>query len=196
LINIANYEQDIKAQKSLLDRMNESVIKLETFIRDVISYSRNARLDVRKTNINLRDLIQETLDHISNLDHFHKIKFDISVHEDVFIASDETRLKIVLNNLLSNAVKFQRFDEEKLPLVHVSYGNEHGKHHIKVSDNGQGISEEYQDKIFNMFYRANVSSDGSGLGLYILKETLKKLDGEVQVKSKEGVGSEFIVSFP
>jgi signal transduction histidine kinase len=196
LINIANYEQDIKAQKSLLDRMNESVIKLETFIRDVISYSRNARLDVRNTDINLRNLIQEILDHISNLEHFHKIKFDININEDVCIASDETRVKIILNNLLSNAVKFQRFDEEQLPLVHVSYWNENGKHHIKVSDNGHGISEEYQDKIFNMFYRANVTSDGSGLGLYILKETLKKLQGDVEVTSKEGVGSDFIVSFP
>lgn len=196
LINIANYEHDINAQKSLLGRMNESVIKLETFIRDVISYSRNARLDVKKTDINLKGLIHEILDHISNLDNFHKINFDISVDEDVFIASDETRVKIILNNLLSNAVKFQRFDEEQLPRVHVSYRYENAKHHIKVSDNGHGISEEYQDKIFNMFYRANATSDGSGLGLYILKETLRKLEGDVEVKSKEGVGSEFIVSFP
>jgi signal transduction histidine kinase len=196
LINIANYEQDIKAQKSLLDRMNESVIKLETFIRDVISYSRNARLDVKQTQIKLKSLVQEILDHISNLDNFHKIKFDIQVDEHVVIDSDETRVKIILNNLLSNAVKFQRFGEERMPLVRVSYWYENAQHHIKVSDNGHGISEEYQDKIFNMFYRANVTSDGSGLGLYILKETLKKLQGDVEVTSKEGVGSEFIVSFP
>jgi signal transduction histidine kinase len=136
------------------------------------------------------------LDHISNLDNFHKIKFDIQVDEHVVIDSDETRVKIILNNLLSNAVKFQRFGEERMPLVHIAYWHANGKHHIKVTDNGHGISEEYQDKIFNMFYRANVISDGSGLGLYILKETLKKLQGDVEVKSKEGVGSEFIVSFP
>ncbi len=196
LINIANYENDISAQKALLKRMDESVVKLETFIRDVISYSRNARLEIKEKDIKLRQLVIEILDHLSNLDNFQKIKFDIRIDEDLIIRSDETRLKIVLNNLLSNAVKFQRFDEAEMPLVHIGYWYEKNKHFIKVSDNGHGIPKEFLEKIFNMFYRANVGIDGSGLGLYILKETLKKLKGDVQVKSKEGIGSEFVVSFP
>ena len=196
LINIANYEEDISAQRSLLERMNASVVKLETFIRDVISYSRNVRLEIRQEDVHLKQLILEILDHISNLDHFHKIRFDIQVEEDLVIKSDETRLKIILNNLLSNAVKFQKFDSTDVPFVHIGYWFENDKHFIKVSDNGQGISEEFQQKIFHMFYRATVDSDGSGLGLYILKETIHKLNGEVELNSREGKGSEFIVSFP
>jgi signal transduction histidine kinase/ligand-binding sensor domain-containing protein len=195
LIKIANYETDIETQKSLLNRMNESVIKLETFIRDVISYSRNARLDVVKKEFNLKALVSEILDHISNLEHFHKINFEIDIDDKLSITSDETRVKIILNNLISNAVKFQRFDEEEAPLVRISYKFNAKKHHIKVEDNGHGIPKEYLEKIFNMFYRANVSSDGSGLGLYILKETLKKLHGDVAVHSEEGKGSEFEVYF-
>jgi signal transduction histidine kinase len=196
LINIANYEKDVSALKELLHRMNDSVIKLETFIRDVISYSRNARLRVKKTEIKLKDLVSEILEHLSNLDNFYKIKFDLQIEEDTTIKTDETRIKIVLNNLLSNAIKFQRFDEETLPFVNISYWFENNRHHIMVKDNGVGINEEYTEKIFNMFYRASVRSDGSGLGLYILKETLKNINGNVDVKSKEGVGSEFIISFP
>jgi signal transduction histidine kinase/ligand-binding sensor domain-containing protein len=196
LINIANYESDINAQKSLLERMSRSVIKLEIFIRDVISYSRNARLDIVKSEIDLKCLVLEILDHISNLEYFHKIEFDIQIDEDCKIWSDETRLKIILNNLISNAVKFQRFEEEVIPVVGIHYKFELGRHHIKVCDNGQGIAPEYMDKIFDMFYRANITSDGSGLGLYILNETIKKLNGEVTVQSEEGKGSEFVVSFP
>jgi signal transduction histidine kinase len=196
LINIAHYESDIAAQKSLLERMNKSVVKLETFIRDVISYSRNARLDIVNNEINLKMLVLEIMDHISNLEYFHKIKFDIQIAEDCKILTDETRLRIILNNLISNAVKFQRFEEEVDPVVGISYIFESGRHRIQVWDNGLGIAPEYIDKIFNMFYRANIYSDGSGLGLYILSETIKKLSGEVTVQSEEGKGSKFVVSFP
>jgi len=196
LINIAGYENDAAEQKLILNKMNESVIKLETFIRDVISYSRNARLSIKKKEFNLKSLVLEILDHISNLDHFQKIAFEIDIDENLVINADETRVRIILNNLISNAVKFQRIEEEEKPFVGVSYKFADGMHHINVRDNGQGIPTEYLGKIFNMFYRANIYSDGSGLGLYILKETLKKLHGDVQVTSHEGRGSEFEVYFP
>jgi len=196
LINIANYEEDIAAQRSLLKRMNESVLKLETFIKDVISYSRNVRLDIVKADVKLKSLVLEILEHLSHLDQFKNISFEIDIQDKLIIKVDETRLKIILNNLLSNAVKFQRFDASDKPAVQVKYWYEGGKHFIKVKDNGRGIAEEFQDKIFNMFYRAAVDSEGSGLGLYILRQTIKKMKGEVQVYSTEGEGSEFIISFP
>ncbi|NJN26043.1 MAG: HAMP domain-containing histidine kinase [Cyclobacteriaceae bacterium] len=196
LINIANYETSADEQKSLLKRMNESVVKLEKFIKDVISYSRNARLEIKKETILLNDMVQEVLEHISNLDNFHKIKFTIDIPPNTAFVGDETRIRIILNNLISNAVKFQRTDESHLPEVYIAYRWRANKHTIVVRDNGQGIPNEFLDKIFHMFYRANYTSDGSGLGLYILKETVQKLDGEVKVESREGSGSEFSVSFP
>jgi signal transduction histidine kinase len=176
--------------------MNDSVFKLEKFIREVISYSRNARLEIKAEPIRLHSMVLEILDHISNLEHFDKIKFSLDIDDHTIIHSDETRIKIILNNLISNAVKFQRFEEVDIPKVGISYRGENGMHEIRVWDNGQGIPPEFVDKIFNMFYRANVSSDGSGLGLYILKETVHKLNGEIKVKSEEGAGSEFIISLP
>jgi signal transduction histidine kinase len=67
---------------------------------------------------------------------------------------------------------------------------------ISFHDNGIGISAENQEKIFNMFYRASEQSDGSGLGLYIVKNAIDKLNGSVQVTSKEGEFTNFIIQLP
>ena len=65
-----------------------------------------------------------------------------------------------------------------------------------ISDNGEGIRESYIEKIFDMFYRASNTSSGSGLGLYICREVLKKLNGTISVKSEEGKGTSFTVMVP
>ena len=65
-----------------------------------------------------------------------------------------------------------------------------------VKDNGQGIAEKHLDKIFNMFYRASEGGGGSGLGLYIVKETVDKLNGKIQVLSELGKGTSFSIVLP
>jgi signal transduction histidine kinase len=67
---------------------------------------------------------------------------------------------------------------------------------IEFSDNGVGIGIEHIGKIFNMFYRANTKSKGSGLGLFIFKETIAKLKGLVTVESELGIGTKFVIQLP
>ncbi|MDZ7606009.1 MAG: HAMP domain-containing sensor histidine kinase [Cyclobacteriaceae bacterium] len=144
----------------------------------------------------MKKLVREILDDISNLESFGRIQMIIDIPDELNILSDETRLRIILNNLLTNAVKFQRFDTELEPFVLVRYRSIDDKHEITVRDNGQGISDELQHKIFDMFFRASVTADGSGLGLYILKQTLAKLNGEVRLVSEVGMGSGFTITIP
>ena len=68
--------------------------------------------------------------------------------------------------------------------------------YIQVEDNGQGIATEYHNKIFDMFFRANEQSKGSGLGLYIVKEALMKLSGSIKLESTLGVGTTFTIVLP
>ena len=69
-------------------------------------------------------------------------------------------------------------------------------HLLRVEDNGVGIEKQYLDKIFDMFYRASEKSQGSGLGLYIAKEAVTKLNGVIEVHSEFSKGSEFWVLLP
>ena len=70
------------------------------------------------------------------------------------------------------------------------------KLYIEVEDNGEGIQDTYKDRIFEMFYRASEQSEGSGLGLYIVKNAVEKLGGQLTVDSKPGAGTTFQITLP
>jgi signal transduction histidine kinase len=101
----------------------------------------------------------------------------------------------VLANLLSNALKYSDPAKEN-PFIKINATKVDLHLAISVQDNGVGIDRQYVSKIFDMFYQGNEKSDGSGLGLYIVKETLEKIQGEISVQSELGKGSEFKVILP
>ena len=124
-----------------------------------------------------------------------EIKFHVDIPDSLVIETDPNRLKIVLSNLISNSVRYHDSSKEEkfIRLNHQKNGN---VFYLKVEDNGQGISPEYQAKIFDMFFRANEHSSGSGLGLYIVKETIANLSGSIHLDSAPLVGSTFTVRLP
>jgi signal transduction histidine kinase len=100
-----------------------------------------------------------------------------------------------MKNLIFNAVKYQNFDQKNPSIIVKSM--EDGDHLLfSVKDNGDGIKPEIQEKVYDMFFRASEKSSGSGLGLYIVKEMVGKLDGSIQLKSEPKKGSEFIIRLP
>ncbi|HTH57089.1 MAG TPA: ATP-binding protein [Cyclobacteriaceae bacterium] len=194
LINVAKMEKSIDAMENYLDLMKRSILKLESFIKDIISYSRNTRLEVKKELIDFDAMIQSVWADLLFTPDAAKIKFQSTNELRSEIRSDETRLRIVFNNLLSNAVKFRKADTDSYIKVIASEAPDW--YEFVVEDNGIGISSEYKEKIFDMFFRANERAQGSGLGLYILKETLSRLNGTVKVESVLGQGSKFIIGLP
>jgi len=119
-----------------------------------------------------------------------KVAIHINVDNKMPFHSDKSRIGVVLNNLVSNAIRYQNPEAEH-PYVDIEVDTTAEEALIRVKDNGIGISKENQVKIFDMFYRVSESSVGSGLGLYIVKETLDKLKGQITVESELGKGTEF-----
>ncbi len=109
--------------------------------------------------------------------------------------NDGARMRVVLSNLIANAIRYHDHRKEKkyIKVYHQATSSSFSLH---VEDNGQGIAPEIHAKIFDMFYRGNESSDGSGLGLYIVKETLAKLSGTIQLSSLPSEGSTFSILLP
>jgi len=194
LITVAQMEKPSPEINKYLDLMRRSVLKLDSFIRDIISYSRNARLSVKKVPISFSALVESVwADHqfTPNVD---KIKFQLvnNIHSE--FQSDETRLRIIFNNLISNAIKFHRPNHSPFIKITASEFPEHFE--FEVEDNGMGISPDLKNKIFDMFFRATETVQGSGLGLYILKEALSRLNGTVKVESTLGEGTTFLITLP
>jgi signal transduction histidine kinase len=194
LINVAQMDNPSPEINQYLDLMKRSVMKLDSFISDIISYSRNARLAIKKGPISFGPLIESIwADHqfTPNVD---KIKFQLINNIHAEFQSDETRLKIIFNNLISNAIKFHRADHS--PFIKVTATEFPECVEFRVEDNGMGIPPALQDKIFDMFFRATETVQGSGLGLYILKETLSRLNGTVKVESVLDQGTTFTITLP
>jgi len=196
LIMVAKMEKPSEQMVHYLTMMESSVGKLELFIRDVVNYSRNARLPVEKKAISFTPFIQSIWNEHQFSISAKKIRLEIEDGlQNVFYA-DEVRLRIVFNNLISNAIKFHYVEHREDPVVRISAKEKGTGYEFSVEDNGRGIHQEMKDKIFEMFFRANDSIPGSGLGLYILKETILKLGGSVRVESELGTGCKFIIHLP
>lgn len=194
LVNITKNETtDVKVIR-YLDMMTERADRLDLFIRDIIDYSKNTRTELSNDMVDVTRLVEEVRDNFQFLEGAANIRFFDNILVDKAIL-DKTRLTVILNNLISNAIKYHnRGNDNQWIKVNIFPSGQ--DINIAVSDNGPGISEENQTKIFDMFYRGTEKSNGSGLGLYIVKETIEKMKGSIKVESKEGKGTSFIVTLP
>lgn len=195
LISLSEKTTDATELKMYLELMKGRIHTMDGFIREITDYSRNSRTGLVLEDIQLNGVIEETVSNLSYIDINKKINVRIDSSCNRTIHTDVTRIKIILNNLLSNAYRYHNYNQEN-PTIQFTAAEREKFIFITVRDNGWGISEEHQKKIFDMFYRASEISEGSGLGLYIVKETVEKLGGTITVKSSQGEGSAFTFSIP
>lgn len=190
LINVARIDNSPTNREEYYNLIEKSVKKLDSFINDIIEFSRNSRLKISSDLIDFETLINSLIDELRFLDEKNLIRRVVKVKGQGQFHTDQKRLTIVLNNLISNSIKYHNLTGED-PFIEVEIEYTDQIAHIKVRDNGMGISAEHLEHIFKMFYRANESSKGSGLGLYIVKEALEKINGKISVESEPYKGSTF-----
>ena len=195
LIGLAKIESEPEQQQLYLDKMSQSVHKLDRFIQDIINYSKNSRLQIQSEEINLRALVDETVENLKYIEGAEKIDIRIKLDEKSKFFSDISRLRVILSNIISNAVRYHN-RSETFPFIEFSATVLEDKVFMEISDNGQGINPIHLEKIFEMFYRASQNSSGSGLGLYIVKESVTKLKGKISVKSELNKGTAFYIQLP
>jgi signal transduction histidine kinase/ligand-binding sensor domain-containing protein len=196
LISVARLDKPGESHEQYLSMMERSVLKLEEFIEEVVSYSRNTRMPVKLESFDFTEFVKGMLQDHHYSPNYCNIEFIVEDSTSSPMVSDVTRMKIILNNLISNAIKFHWIDGKEKPFVKISLARCDGHYQIVVEDNGRGISERHLHRIFEMFYRATEEAPGSGLGLYILKESVAKLGGSVEAKSAIEEGTSFIIKLP
>ena len=195
LVDLAKREDIQNKLTQYHDMMESSIHKLEEFISSIIQYSSNSKSDVHIKLIDFDKLIANAISEIQFHDAFEKIEFLKKIESNGSFYSDEKRIQIIINNLISNAIKY--YDQNKgNPQISIDIHQVNGATKISIKDNGIGIKTEHQNKVFQMFYRASEKSYGSGLGLYIINETIKKLNGKIELDSKEGEFTLFTIELP
>jgi len=176
--------------------LKASISKLDGFIGDILNYSRNSRQEVKAEEINFKEILADITKNLMYMAPAHRqVDIDVKVNDEKLFFSDRRRINVVLNNLIANSIRYQN-PAVKNPYVKVEVKTTKSNVNIVVKDNGIGISKEFHPRIFDMFYRVSELSEGSGLGLYIVKETIHKLEGEIDLESELGAGTTFNIRIP
>jgi len=194
LLLIKDYEKLNSENKEYLSLAENSVDRLDQSIYDMLDYADNAGFDSPKEKFDIIELVKEIFDDLRFLSK-QEVDFQIKFEGNSQVYSDKKRIKTIIKNLASNAVKYGRKDGVQ-PIVSFSMKQFANHVEFQLADNGPGIPEMEQQKIFEMFYRISNESGGLGLGLFIVKEALVKLGGSIQLKSSVQKGSVFSVRIP
>jgi PAS domain S-box-containing protein len=195
LANLMRYEIENKNYSELCEytsRIERSVKRLDETVQGIIEYSRNARITVECEVIPFENMINNVLENLSSLSNYSSIQFNTDIQLDDNFYSDSRRIKIILSNILSNSIKYADLAKEK-SIVNILISDTNKGCDILIKDNGIGIEHKYIQHIYDMFYRATSGNEGDGLGLYIVKETILKLEGTIETNSEIGVGTSFLI---
>ncbi|MBS1977407.1 MAG: HAMP domain-containing histidine kinase [Bacteroidetes bacterium] len=195
LIQLSERATDLNENKQYLELMKGRIDKLEHFIRDIINFSRNARSELLYEDVNLRRLVDEIVEMLGFLEGASSLVTRNLIDEHISLHTDRTRLQMVLYNLISNAIIYRDPSKPESWIQFEALAYPDGCR-LEVKDNGIGIAPAYQEKVFDMFYRASANSKGSGLGLYIVKEAVARLGGTIDLKSAIGEGTSFTLNLP
>lgn len=194
LLNLAE-NADGAETKKYHEMMHNRILNLDKFIKDITDYSRNNRLNVVQEPVQLHTLANEIWESLRYSVDAQGIEFINIISEELVVINDGSRLRVVLSNLIANAIRYHDHRKEN-KFIRVYHHLTAASFSLHIEDNGQGITPEFQTKIFEMFFRGNESSQGSGLGLYIVKETLAKLSASIKLTSVPRKGSTFSITVP
>ena len=202
VMQIMNYGNESVTDKKISEYMGivkRNSLKMLKLINNLIDTTKleNNYYVLNKKNIDIISMVEST---VNCIDKYAKQKniqliFDTN-KEECITAIDPEVLDRIIMNLLSNAIKFSYSNTN----VYIDIFVVNNKIKLSLRDEGPGISEEYQAKIFSRFYQLSKKSDndiiGSGIGLDLVNYLVKTMDGDIKLESKNGQGCEFILNFP
>lgn len=196
ILNRFDSELSRDEKNHYLQRIAKTVDNMTQLIDNAIFISKSEKesVQLQKNNFDLEKLINEVITDVMivlNKNREVNTKFEGNCSS---VNTDEKLMRLVLTNLISNALKYS--DDDKCVDVYCYTDEKYLK--VDVKDYGIGIPEEDQEQIFNLFFRANNVGNipGTGLGMTVIIESLKMLNGKLNLDSESGIGSKFSVNIP
>jgi PAS domain S-box-containing protein len=194
LTNIArNDVEDLKALE-YINLIQECTLKLDRSLMNFLEIIKIKNVALDHKRIEFKALVEEIISSLKHQVSFMTTEFIVSDTLSREFYSDESIIRSIVQNLVENSVKYQT--RLRSPVVKIELKEDSKNMFIVVDDNGRGIDPSIIDKIFNIFYRGDISSKGSGLGLYIVKNAAEKLGGSIKVQTKPEGGSTFTLVLP
>jgi signal transduction histidine kinase len=170
----------------------KSTSRLDNLLNELLSMTKVQEAVVHKMPIDFNELLTEILGSFQNFEGYDKVNFKINIEGTERFSSDRQLLYSIIQNMVENSIKYR--DEEKQDCyLDIGIKIINGRSIMRFSDNGLGIPQDLQDKIFDMFFKVNECSEGTGLGLHMVKVAIEKLAGKIYLDSKPKQGSTFYI---
>ncbi len=196
LLNLTKEEHNTgKDLEQYLEMIDLSTRKLDSVLNGLIETMRVKDVAAKAEEIDFNSLIEVVLNGLKYSSNFNKIHFDVKVTLANKFLSVTPIIHSILQNLVQNAVKYHKYEQDD-PFVNILVYDLADGVGIIIEDNGHGMKNEILGRIFDMYYRGNESSQGSGLGLYIVKTAVNRLEGDINVASVEDKGTRFLIYIP
>jgi len=181
--------------KSSINRISNAAKQMQSLLNDLLELSRIGRLMNAPEDIPFGEIIHDAVDHLrGGLDDINAI---IEIQRDIpTIRGDRVRLMEVIQNLIENAIKYSNPQMRLRIEIGTNGYNERGCPVFYVRDNGIGIEPQYHERIFGLFNKLDPQSEGTGIGLSLVKRIIEVHNGRIWVESQVGKGATFYFSLP
>lgn len=176
----------------LFDKVKETAVNLDKMLLKLQSISDVGAQQLAYKEVFFKELLDSIITSYQHEIDKRGIKVNIAIQRNELF-SYPSLLKIIIENLLENAINFCCTNN---PIISISARQESDRFIFQIEDNGQGIDPAYKERIFDMYYRASLDSKGNGLGLYIVKKAVDKLNGNIRVESVVSKGTGFQIDIP
>jgi len=195
IVRLSRLENDSSNSEKYFDMIEASVHRMDEFIKNIIGYYKNNRIELKHSEIDIESLLNDIF---RDLEAAGTLTSEIEIRRqfnlNTRLIADRLKLHIILTNLLSNAARYQKQNAAKWIEVKVEISEKEAV--FEIVDGGIGIASDDLEGIFKMFHRATNNNPGSGVGLYITKDAVNRVGGRIDVKSTLGEGSTFKVIIP
>jgi len=185
---------NVERLKKDIQRIQEAVLKMQRLLNELLELSRIGRMMNAPEKVSFNELVKESLDIVHG--QLETKGVAVHIHPNLpLIYGDKPRLIEVLQNLIDNAAKYM--GDQKNPQIEIGQrGNEGGKPVFYVKDNGIGIEPEHHERVFGLFNKLNAKSEGTGVGLALVKRIIEFHGCRIWVESEAGMGSTFLFTLP
>ncbi len=194
LLSIMKVENQHKDDK-YISFLENSLNKLEVHIRKLSLFSKITNGPILVQSMDINAVISETMKELSIHENFEKIVVKLMIASKSALDSDYEKVSSILFQLIKNAYDFADLSKSE-PFLAISVIDLPGEIRLEFVDNGIGIEDIHLDQVFKMFYRGSTQSKGAGLGLFLVREALTKIQGTIEIQSHLGSGTSIVVRLP
>lgn len=194
LINVSRMEIYEPTATRYIQMIESQVKKLDSVRVEFIKAMHINEATKLNEEVHVKTMIGDILRDLRMTEGFSRMSINVNVAPGQKLVSNEFLMRTILQNLIENSIKYQDYSLDK-PQLFIDLEQRGQTTNITIEDNGIGIDPVIQDKIFDMYFKTTEIREGSGLGLYLVKKAVEKLDAKLSLRSIPGHGTRFTLSF-